>query len=35
VVFTTLGFAGLYLILGILFVQRVTQEIARGPVTAH
>jgi cytochrome d ubiquinol oxidase subunit I len=35
VVFTTLGFAGLYLILGILFLYRVMQEIARGPVTAH
>ena len=35
VVFTTLGFAGLYLVLGILFLFRVMQEITRGPVTAH
>ncbi len=35
VVFTTLGFAGLYLVLGLLFFTRVMQEIARGPVTAH
>jgi cytochrome d ubiquinol oxidase subunit I len=31
VVFTTLGFAGLYLVLGVLFLYRVMQEIARGP----
>ncbi len=35
VVFTTLGFAGLYLLLGILFVFQVVREITRGPVTAH
>jgi cytochrome bd ubiquinol oxidase subunit I len=32
VVFTTLGFAGLYLLLGFLFVIQVQKEIARGPV---
>ena len=32
VVFTTLGFAGLYLLLGFLFVIQVLKEIARGPV---
>jgi cytochrome bd ubiquinol oxidase subunit I len=31
VVFSTLGFAGLYLALGMLFVLQVLQEIARGP----
>ena len=35
VVFTTLGFAGLYLVLGILFLFQVFKVIARGPVTAH
>jgi cytochrome d ubiquinol oxidase subunit I len=34
VVFTTLGFAGLYLLLGMLFVLQVNKEIARGPVPA-
>jgi len=33
VVFTTLGFAGLYLVLGILFVFQVLKQIARGPGT--
>jgi cytochrome d ubiquinol oxidase subunit I len=33
VVFTTLGFAGLYLVLGMLFVFQVLKQIARGPVT--
>jgi cytochrome d ubiquinol oxidase subunit I len=33
VVFTTLGFAGLYLALGILFVIQLLKEIARGPVS--
>jgi cytochrome d ubiquinol oxidase subunit I len=33
VVFTTLGFAGLYLALGMLFVFQVLRQIARGPVT--
>src|SRR6202011_5387004 len=31
VVFTTLGFAGLYLVLGILFLYQINQAIARGP----
>lgn len=31
VIFTTLGFAGLYLALGMLFVLQVLHEIARGP----
>jgi cytochrome d ubiquinol oxidase subunit I len=35
VVFTTLGFAGLYLLLGLLFVIQILKEIDRGPVTAH
>ncbi|HEV8071352.1 MAG TPA: cytochrome ubiquinol oxidase subunit I [Planctomycetaceae bacterium] len=34
VVFTTLGFAGLYLALGLLFVLQVVKQIARGPVAA-
>jgi len=33
VVFTTLGFAGLYLVLGLLFLFQVMREVARGPVT--
>jgi cytochrome bd ubiquinol oxidase subunit I len=33
VVFTTLGFAGLYLALGILFLFGVMRELNRGPVT--
>lgn len=32
VIFTTLGFAGLYVALGILFVFQVLKEIARGPL---
>jgi cytochrome d ubiquinol oxidase subunit I len=32
VVFTTLGFAGLYLVLGILFLFQVMRELSRGPV---
>jgi cytochrome d ubiquinol oxidase subunit I len=32
VVFTLLGFAGLYLALGMLFVLQILKEIARGPV---
>jgi cytochrome d ubiquinol oxidase subunit I len=32
VIFTTLGFAGLYLLLGILFVDQVMRMLARGPV---
>jgi cytochrome bd ubiquinol oxidase subunit I len=35
VVFTTLGFAGLYLLLGILFIFQVIQVMARGPVAAR
>lgn len=35
VVFTTLGFAGLYLLLGFLFVYQIGRQIARGPVAAH
>jgi cytochrome d ubiquinol oxidase subunit I len=35
VIFTTLGFAGLYLLLGFLFVSQVLKEVNRGPVTAH
>ena len=31
VVFTTLGFAGLYLVLGILFLFQVLRELNRGP----
>jgi cytochrome d ubiquinol oxidase subunit I len=34
VVFTTLGFAGLYLLLGILFFFQVLKEVGRGPVAA-
>ena len=34
VVFSTLGFAGLYLALGLLFVLQVVKQIARGPVSA-
>jgi cytochrome d ubiquinol oxidase subunit I len=32
VVFSTLGFLGLYLVIGLLFVYLVGREIARGPV---
>jgi cytochrome d ubiquinol oxidase subunit I len=35
VVFTLLGFAGLYLLLGMLFVVRVLREIDRGPASSH
>jgi len=35
VIFTTLGFAGLYLALGILFLFGVMRELNRGPETAH
>lgn len=35
VVFTLLGFAGLYLLLGILFVVLVLREIDRGPAAGH
>jgi cytochrome d ubiquinol oxidase subunit I len=31
VVFTTLGFVGLYLLLGLIFVMQVLKEISRGP----
>lgn len=33
--FTTLGFAGLYFVLGALFLLLVMKEIARGPDAAH
>jgi cytochrome bd ubiquinol oxidase subunit I len=32
VVFTTIGFAGLYLVLGVLFAFLVSREVAHGPV---
>jgi cytochrome d ubiquinol oxidase subunit I len=35
VVFTLLGFAGLYLLLGLLFVVQVLKEINRGPAASH
>lgn len=35
VVFTLLGFAGLYLLLGMIFVVQVLKEINRGPATSH
>ena len=35
VVFTLLGFAGLYLLLGMIFVGQVLREISRGPVSIH
>jgi cytochrome d ubiquinol oxidase subunit I len=35
VVFTLLGFAGLYLLLGFLFFTQVLKEINRGPETKH
>jgi cytochrome d ubiquinol oxidase subunit I len=35
VVFTLLGFAGLYLLLGMLFVVHVLKEIDRGPAASH
>ena len=35
VVFTLLGFAGLYLLLGMLFVLQVLKELTRGPVKSH
>jgi cytochrome d ubiquinol oxidase subunit I len=35
VVFTTLGFAGLYLLLGMLFVVMVLKEINHGPAASH
>jgi len=34
VVFTTLGFAGLYLLLGLLFIYQVVRTLVRGPVMA-
>lgn len=33
--FTTLGFAGLYFVLGLLFLLLVMREVARGPAEAH
>jgi cytochrome d ubiquinol oxidase subunit I len=35
VVFTLLGFAGLYLLLGMLFAVQVLKEIDRGPAASH
>ena len=35
VIFTSLGFAGLYLLLGMLFVVQFLREINRGPVGSH
>ena len=35
VVFTLLGFVGLYLLLGMIFVVQILREIGRGPVAAH
>jgi cytochrome d ubiquinol oxidase subunit I len=35
VVFTTIGFMGLYLLLGLLFVLLVARQIARGPDPGH
>ena len=35
VVFTLLGFAGLYLLLGAVFIVQVLKQIDRGPVTTH
>jgi cytochrome bd ubiquinol oxidase subunit I len=35
VIFTLLGFAGLYLLLGMLFVVHVLKEINRGPAALH
>jgi cytochrome d ubiquinol oxidase subunit I len=35
VIFTTLGFAGLYLLLGDLFIVQVLKEINRGPAAPH
>jgi cytochrome bd ubiquinol oxidase subunit I len=35
VIFTLLGFAGLYLLLGMLFVVQVLNEINRGPAAPH
>lgn len=35
VVFTLLGFAGLYLLLGMLFVIQILKEINRGPAATH
>jgi cytochrome d ubiquinol oxidase subunit I len=34
VVFTTLGFLGLYLVIGVVFLYLVGREIARGPAPA-
>jgi cytochrome d ubiquinol oxidase subunit I len=34
VAFSTLGFMGLYLVMGVLFLYLMTREIARGPVPA-
>ena len=34
VVFSTLGFMGLYLVVGLLFLYLVARELARGPLPA-
>ncbi len=34
VLFTTIGFAGLYLVLGLLFVHLIMREVAHGPLPA-
>ena len=35
VVFTLLGFVGLYLLLGMVFVLQAVREINRGPAVSH
>jgi cytochrome d ubiquinol oxidase subunit I len=35
VVFTTIGFVGLYFVIGVVFLYLVGREIARGPVYAE
>jgi hypothetical protein len=34
VAFTTLGFMGLYLVMGVLFLYLILREIGRGPLPA-
>ena len=34
-VFTLIGFAGLYFVLGVLYLALVGREISRGPEVAH
>jgi cytochrome d ubiquinol oxidase subunit I len=33
--FTLIGFCGLYLVLGVLFLFLIAREVARGPESAH